>query len=1023
MSDKMTPMPFRQLLAWILEEKKTGSVFGIRKYYKKTGTDSLELFGEKLATPYGPAAGPHTQLAQNIVAAYLAGCRFFELKTVQVMDGDELAACVNKPCILAEDEAYNCEWSTELYVPQAYGEYVKAWVLLHILSRELGLGGGFIFNMSVGYDLAGIRSEKIDTFIERMKEAKDTAVFKACIRDALAMVDRMDHVTREDILAIPSRVSRSVTLSTLHGCPPQEIERIALYLLKEKRLHTFVKCNPTLLGYRTARALMDEMGYDQVAFGEFHFNDDLQFEDAVPMLGRLKAAAEAEGLAFGVKLTNTFPVDVTRGELPSEEMYMSGRALAILSLSVAFKLSEAFDGKLRVSYSGGADAFNIRDIYDCGIWPITMATYFLKPGGYERGVQIGQILEPVMGRARDTVDVEGLLKLIERIRKDDHYRKSVKPDKRKKIPGKAPLTDCFTAPCAAGCPIHQDIPAYVKLTGEGRFLEAMQVITDRNPLPWTTGTICGHRCMSACSRNAYEESVQIREMKRQAAAGGYEELARMVREHRKAYEASGQGQTVRTAVVGGGPAGIAAAYFLARGGVQVTVYDKRPAFGGTVRHAIPDFRISAETVEKDVALARAMGAECISGHEVNGLEELTGFDEVILAVGAHKSAPLGINTENEWNALEFLEAYKYRPESIPAGKHVAVIGAGNTAMDAARAAKRLPGVDDVTIVYRRTKRYMPADVEELEQASKDGVGFEELLAPVRQKDGRLLCRRMRLGEPDESGRRRPVETDENVTLAADLVIAALGERVDGAFYTHMGLETTDRGLPAVDPETCRSSRDNVYVIGDGCHGADTVVTAIQDARAASDAILEKYGMDPYAVTGRWPAAKTDAHPGAAEKRGYICHSDPRLSEGRAASLKKEKDRCLDCGALCGCCTEVCPNRANILIRAEGFSMPVILHVDWICFGCGNCRAFCPYDSAPYKDKLTLFGNIQDMDLSDNDGFALTDSKKDRWRVRLDGREYDWTPDGTGGPETIGRILRAIRKDYAYLLIDDLEAET
>ena len=226
------------------------------------------------------------------------------------------------------------------------------------------------------------------------------------------------------------------------------------YLITEKGLNTFVKCNPTLLGYEEAREIMDSMGYDYVAFGDFHFKDDLQFEDAVPMLARLKALAESKGLAFGVKITNTFPVDVTRKELPSEEMYMSGKPLCAISLTVAYKLSCAFDGKLRISYSGGADAFNIERIFDLGIWPITVATTLLKPGGYNRGIQISDKLVAMEYRPFEGVDVAGLAKLVEEIKKDPHH---VKPLPSRKMEKEVPLLDCFTAPCMDGCPIHQDI--------------------------------------------------------------------------------------------------------------------------------------------------------------------------------------------------------------------------------------------------------------------------------------------------------------------------------------------------------------------------------------------------------------------------------------------------------------------------------------------------------------------------------------------------------------------------------------
>ena len=282
----MKSIPFGQLMEWILaEHKATGQVFGIQKAYVADPARTVEIFGRKLENPVGPAAGPHTQLAQNLVAAYYAGARFFELKTVQKMDGPELSACIPKPCIVAEDEAYNCEWSTELYVPQAMGEYIKGWMALHVISKEFELGSpdGFQFNMSCGYNLEGIKDKKIDDFIEGLKDARDTEVFKECKTWLLDHADLFEHVTKEDIEAIPSEICNSITLSTMHGCPPQEIENIVMYLLKEKHINTYVKCNPTLLGYEFVRKAMDDLGYDYMAFTDFHFKDDLQYEDAIPM--------------------------------------------------------------------------------------------------------------------------------------------------------------------------------------------------------------------------------------------------------------------------------------------------------------------------------------------------------------------------------------------------------------------------------------------------------------------------------------------------------------------------------------------------------------------------------------------------------------------------------------------------------------------------------------------------------------------------------------------------------------------
>ena len=726
MSDRMTPIPFGNLMNWILEEKKKGTVFGIRKPFHADPARAYEIFGRKLETPFGPAAGPHTQLAQNIVAAYVAGSRFFELKTVQKIDGEDLP--VNKPCIKADDECYNCEWSTELYVPQAFDEYVKAWFACKVLAKEMELGAadGFQFNMSVGYDLEGIKLPKVDNFIEGMKDASETSIFKECRQWLLDNIERFEKVEAEDVEAITANICNSVTLSTLHGCPPQEIERIARYLLEEKHVHTFIKCNPTLLGYEYARNLMDSMGYDYVAFGDFHFKDDLQYGDAVPMLERLQQLADDKGLEFGVKITNTFPVDVKAGELPSEEMYMSGKSLYPLSMSVALKLAKDFGGKLRISYSGGADAFNIKEIVGAGIWPVTMATTLLKPGGYQRLEQIGRIFESVEPAAFAGVDSGKVESLVEAVKTDRHHVKAVKPLPSRKIKRPVPLTDCFVAPCEEGCPIHQDITAYLKLMGEGKAKEALEVILRKNPLPFMTGTICAHNCMSKCTRNFYETPVNIRRTKLEAAQGGFEAVMAEIQKP----EITSDKKAV---VIGGGPAGMAAAYFLAKGGMAVTIFEKEEKLGGVVRNVIPSFRISGEAIDKDVQILEAMGVEIRTGSYVASVEQVKkDYDFVVLAVGAYKPGVLRLDEGEAVNALEFLAQFKATDGKVDLGENVVVIGGGNTAMDTARAAKRNAGVKKVSLVYRRTKRYMPADAEELEMAIDEKVDF---IAVVHVKFG------------------------------------------------------------------------------------------------------------------------------------------------------------------------------------------------------------------------------------------------------------------------------------------------
>ena len=997
MSDMMTCMPFGQLMDWVLQEKKgQDTVFGVHRPYTADPKNDMTIFTRNLETPVGPAAGPHTQLAQNIIASYYAGARFFELKTVQKMDGAELSACVNKPCILADDEGYNCEWSTELTVPDAMGEYIKAWFILHVIAKEFGLGAqdGFQFNISVGYDLAGIKGDKVNTFIDGMMEAKDTVIFQECRKWLLDNADKFQNFTREDIEAIPSNVCNSATISTLHGCPPQEIESIANYLLTEKHLNTFVKCNPTLLGYDFARKTMDEMGYDYMVFGDFHFRDDLQYEDAVPMLTRLMKLSEGLGLEFGVKITNTFPVDVTRNELPSEEMYMSGKALFPLSISLAAKLSAEFAGKLRISYSGGADYFNIDKIVGCGIWPVTMATTLLKTGGYQRFTQVADKVEGICPKKWEGIDVDALKKLAADAITDGHHVKNIKPVPNRKSTKEVPLLDCFYAPCSEGCPIHQDIPQYVALTGEGKYKEALEVILEKNALPFITGTLCAHNCMTKCTRNFYEESVNIRGTKLTAAEHGYEQLIGEI----KAGEPNGK----KVAVVGGGPAGIAAAYFLAREGAAVTIFEKEEKAGGVIRYVIPGFRIGDAAIDKDISFIQKMGVEICTNTEITSVADLKaqGYDAVILAIGAGKPGTLKLEKGETVNALKFLRDFKANDGKLNIGKNVVVIGGGNTAMDTARAAKRTEGVEHVYLVYRRTKRYMPAAEDELLEVLEEGVEFKELLSPVSLDGGRLLCKKMKLGQMDASGRAGVTETADVVEVPADTVIVAVGEKIDTDFYTANQIAVDERGKAKVNDKPLETSVSGVYVAGDGARGAATIVEGIRDAQLAVKDILGKEITRDAAVTGD----VKDCF----EKKGILKHSK---------EAKTEEERCLTCNKVCENCVDVCPNRANISIKVPGMAMNQVIHVDYMCNECGNCKSFCPYASAPYKDKFTLFANEKDMADSKNDGFVVLDKENKTCKVRFVGQITDCKADDPADKlyDGLKKLICAVIDDYGYLI--------
>jgi len=982
MSELMIPIPFRELMTWVTTEyQRDGSVFGVHKPYK-AGVKKLPIFRETIETPFGPAAGPNTQLAQNIIAGYFGGARFFELKTVQKMDGAELAACINRPCILAEDECYNCEWSTELYVQQAFEEYVKAWCALKIMSKVYGLGdpNGFVFNMSVGYDLAGIQGEKIDTFLNGMMDASKTPIFQECIR----VLKEFFPGESAYIDTITPHVSGSVTVSTLHGCPPDEIERIASYLIEKKHLHTFVKCNPTILGYETARSILDGMGYDYIAFDDHHFKEDLQYADAVPMFHRLLALAEANGLEFGLKLSNTFPVDVKQKELPSEEMYMAGKSLFPLTTTMAARIAREFGGKLRISYAGGADAFNIDKLFACGIWPITMATTELKPGGYQRFVQIGDKLDTMDFKPFTGVDVGGIEALALAARSDKYHVKAVKPLPRRKLYEKVPLMDCFTAPCKGGCPIQQDIPEYIELCRKGQYASALRLITEKNPLPFITGTICAHRCQTKCTRNFYDQSVQIRATKLVAAEKGYDAYMTKV----KAPVPVTDGRKV--AVIGGGPTGMSAAYFVGRAGIPVTLFERSDKLGGIVCHVIPAFRISDAAIDKDVALMEKMGVDVRLNTEAPSVAELKaqGYTHIFFAVGAWKAGKLDI-PGNVVPVIGWLKNMK-AGKAVSLG-HVAVVGGGNTAMDAARAALRA-GAKSSTLVYRRTRKYMPADAEELELAIADGVQFLELVAPVEQKDGKLVCEKMKLGEPDAKGRRKPEPTGEFTEIACDTVISAVGEKVESELFTANGITVDERGIPDF-----KTNLEGVYVGGDAMRGPATVVEGISDAQGFSNAVIGS--AYKFAIPGHAKATRESA----IAKKGILCES-----------AKCEGDRCLTCNVVCQVCADVCPNRANVVIELPD-GRRQILHVDRMCNECGNCAIFCPYDSAPYRDKFTLFKDGNGFSESEkNSGFLSLGGHK--VLVRLNGKVLNVDLDQPNDlPADVEVFILTVLTKYAYLI--------
>jgi len=396
--------------------------------------------------------------------------------------------------------------------------------------------------------------------------------------------------------------------------------------------------------------------------------------------------------------------------------------------------------------------------------------------------------------------------------------------------------DLALSPCENSCPLHMNIPRFLQLYKEGRLEDAFLSVILDNPLPASTGRVCQHPCDDRCRRAAVDDAVNMRDVHRLIAdqvllePDLFEKMVARVVERK--LEPTGR----EVAIVGAGPTGLACAYYCALFGHSVTVYDSRPAAGGMLRYALPEYRLPKKVLDKEIELIERLGVkfQCnMNVGEAVGLNDLAHqYDAVFLAIGTWKEAWVylpGTELTGVIPALPFLEAVS-RDEKVPVGKKVVVIGGGNAAIDSARTARRLGA--DVTIVYRRERKDMPAIPEEIEAAEHEGARLVYLAAPHRilgDKAGQvraLEAVKTKLGEFDTSGRRRPVPTDEVIRIECDTVILAVGEKVDPDFCKASGLRLKEAGTIEADRYTLETSRERFYAGGDLITGASNVSHAM-----------------------------------------------------------------------------------------------------------------------------------------------------------------------------------------------------
>ena len=396
---ELIPYPFAALIERMFSELESAdSIFDLPSksfFLGREGRDYSVPFHDKRApTPLGPASGPQTQMAQNLVLSWLCGCRILELKTVQILDELEIP----RPCIDMETIGYNVEWSQELKLEQSLHEYVKGAMLIEILkaSGKLKMAPGFgevIYDMSVGYDLKGIQTERVQDYIRGMKDASAVVEhYRKQIPDRFSQFRDLD---------FPTNLSNSLTLSTFHGCPPDEIERIIDFLLNEHSLNCIIKLNPTLLGEERVRELLQGvMGYEAVNVPSKAFQTDTSWDQAQGFVQRLGVTADQLGLGFGVKFSNTLIVENHRSFFPEseKEMYLSGPPLHVLATNLVDRFRDRFGDHYPISFSAGIDRKNFADAVAIGLTPITSCSDLLKAGGYSRATTYFRELDSRMDR-------------------------------------------------------------------------------------------------------------------------------------------------------------------------------------------------------------------------------------------------------------------------------------------------------------------------------------------------------------------------------------------------------------------------------------------------------------------------------------------------------------------------------------------------------------------------------------------------------------------------------------------------
>jgi NADPH-dependent glutamate synthase beta subunit-like oxidoreductase len=489
------------------------------------------------------------------------------------------------------------------------------------------------------------------------------------------------------------------------------------------------------------------------------------------------------------------------------------------------------------------------------------------------------------------------------------------------VPGTSGAEKQGTSPCKAECPAHIDVQGYVSLAAKGKFQEALELIKEASPFPSICGRVCAHPCESACNRGGIDDPVANHSIERYLADLDLKAAKRYMPKIKDK-------RADKVAIIGSGPAGLSCAYYLAQEGYQVTIFEKDTEPGGMLTAGIPSYRLPREVVNAEIQLIRDMGVTIETGMEIGKdtiIAQLRkeGFKAFFTAIGTQACMELGIegeNLEGVYGGLDYLRQIN-RGESVKLGKNVAIVGGGNTAMDAARSARRL-GAENAFVLYRRGVEEMPANAEEIKECQEEGISIKTLTQPFRfiGENGRVKaieCTKMKLTEPDESGRPKPEPVPgSEFTIEVDSVINALGQEADWACLTpECACTLSDWGTMNVDPLTLQSDDPDIFAGGDAARGPRTVIEAIADGRQAAISI-DRFILGRDLRLGRDQVFPTITDPQKEVYNKIDRVQMPRLDpQARIKSFDEvqkglteemvleEAKRCISCGT---CCVQACP---------------------------------------------------------------------------------------------------------------------